>query len=325
MIASEFQMIRGGGHMAIRSKNLNLIPILQALLKEASVARAAAEVGLSQPAMSGALARLRDVLDDPLLVRVGRSMRLTPRALKMRKQLDEVCAQIELLFQPERFDPSTADLSFRIAAPDDISFLLSGPLLVRLATEAPKIRIEFVNVPIDLPTWMEDSTVDLAVCGDFGYWPELQHVRLFHDRIVAAVARDHPLLERDRVTANDLIGFPGLNHDSGFAFTPLSTKFVTGIPSLDQRSQISTGQFIEAVLLAVGSKVVAKAPASLVERLREILPLAMIEIADEDIGIEICMFWTAVTDEALEYKWLRRTIKECFDEVFSVRRLPKHS
>jgi uncharacterized protein (UPF0264 family) len=88
---------------------------------------------------------------------------------------------------------------------------------------------------------------------------------------------------------------------------------------------MSTGQFIEAVLLAVGSTVVAKAPASLVERLREILPLAMIEIADEDTGIDICMFWTAVTDEALEYKWLRKTIKECFVEVFSTLRPLKHS
>ena len=107
--------------MAIRSKNLNLIPILQALLNEASVARAANQIGLSQPAMSGALARLRELLNDPLLVRAGRSMQLTPRALRMRKLLEEVCAQIELLFQPESFDPSTAKINFRVAAPDYIS------------------------------------------------------------------------------------------------------------------------------------------------------------------------------------------------------------
>ena len=87
--------------MSIRSINLNLIPILQALLKEESVAKAAIQVNLSQPAMSGALARLRLILDDPLLVRVGRSMRLTPRAERLRRQLDEICGQVEVLFQHE--------------------------------------------------------------------------------------------------------------------------------------------------------------------------------------------------------------------------------
>ncbi len=94
--------------MAIRTKNLNLIPLLQALLRTGSVAQSAAEIGLSQPAMSGALARLRILLDDPLLVRVGRTMRLTPRAVRMREQLDEICDCIEQFFQPEAFDPSTA-------------------------------------------------------------------------------------------------------------------------------------------------------------------------------------------------------------------------
>jgi DNA-binding transcriptional LysR family regulator len=298
--------------VAIRTKNLNLIPLLQMLLKEVSVAKAANQIGLSQPAMSGALARLRVLLDDPLLVRVGRTMRLTPRALRMRKQLDEVCAQIELFFQPERFDPATAEDSFVIAAPDYNALLLSGALGTRLRTEAPGIRLRFVDVPYDLPNWLEDSTIDLAVCGDFKLWPELRHEHLFWNRIVAAVAKDHPLLKRSRVTLNDLREFPTLDYDtSSFSAAARGTKVITGIPSLDWTSQITTGQFTDGVLLAVHSQVVARAPATLVERLSELLPIVAIELSGDEPGVDETMFWTAIHDEAQEHVWLRTLVKEC--------------
>lgn len=298
--------------MAIRTKNLNLIPILQALLKEVSVAKAAAQIGLSQPAMSGALARLRVLLNDPLLVRVGRSMRLTPRALRMRKQLDEVCAQIELFFQPDEFDPAIAQHSFVIAAPDYLALFLSGALVTWLRAEAPGVRIKFVDVPDNLPYWLEESTIDLGVCGDFGIWPGLRHEHLFWNRLVAAVSKDHPLLERARVTSKDLLEFPSLDYDTSFVSSnKRGTKFVTGIPSLDWTAQICTSQFTDGVFLAVRSPVVARAPASLVEQLSEFLPIAEIEISGEQTGIDEAMFWAPMQDEAREHVWLRTLVKKC--------------
>jgi DNA-binding transcriptional LysR family regulator len=301
--------------VSVRSINLNLIPILQALLREESVARAAEQVGLSQPAMSGALSRLRELLDDPLLVRVGRSMRLTPRALRMRKQLDEICGQIEQLFQPECFDPATADHGFTVAAPDYIVFLLSRLLLERLRNEAPGIRIKFVDVPSDLPKWLEDSTIDLAVCGDFGFWPDLKCEHLFWDHILAAVSRGHPLLKRSHVTSADLLAFPSLNYDTAYTTSERETKFNTGLPSLDWAAQISTSQFTDAILLAAGSLAVARVPASLVERVASFLPLATIELSGEETRIDTGMFWAPLHHEALEHKWLRAVVKECLAEA----------
>lgn len=298
--------------MSIRSINLNLIPILQALLREESVARAAVQVGLSQPAMSGALARLRLILDDPLMVRVGRSMRLTPRAQRMRRQLDQICGQIELLFEPEHFDPATARRRFVVAAPDYIVFLLSGPLLSRLREEAPAIRIRFVDVPFDLHRWIDDGKIDLGVCGNFDYWPELQFEHLFWDRIVAAVSKDHPLRLRERVTSADLLEFSGLNSDtSGVPSETPETRFATGIPSLDWAAQISTSSFMDAALLAAGSTAVARTPASLVEGLAKMLPLAGVELSGEETQFATGMFWAAIQDEAQEQKWLRSVVRQC--------------
>lgn len=308
--------------MAIRTKNLNLIPILQALLKQVSVAKAASEVGLSQPAMSGALSRLRILLNDPLLVRVGRTMRLTPRALRMRKQLDEVCSQLESFFQPEHFDPSTAQHNFVVAAPDYNALLLSGALIEKLHTQAPGIRIRFVDVPYDLPAWLENSSIDLAVCGDFRLWPELKHEHLFWNRVVVAVATDHPLLKRKRVTSKDLQEFPSLHYNTSFSAAMRGTKIITGVPSLDETAQISTSQFTDAVLLAVKSQIVARAPATLVDRLKEFLPLASIELSGEETGVDETMFWAPINDYAQEHIWLRTLVKQCLVPLSQGTTLP---
>jgi DNA-binding transcriptional LysR family regulator len=297
--------------VAIRSRNLNLIPILRALLKEVSVAKAAAQIGLSQPAMSAALARLRDQFKDPLLVRAGRQMRLTPRALRMRRQLEQICVHIESFFQPESFDPATATDNFVIAAPDYLALLLSGALINRLAAEAPRVRVKFVDVPIDLPAWMDESHIDLAVCGDFGLWPQLSREHLFWNRMVAAVAADHPVLKHLPVTSKDLMRYPSLHYDVSTVHSTRETQIITGIPSLDWRSQISTSQFSDAVLLAVKSPIVARAPASLVDQLAERLSLVRIELVGEETKINESMFWAPIHDNALEHLWLRNLIREC--------------
>jgi DNA-binding transcriptional LysR family regulator len=307
-------------HVApLRSKNLNLIPILQALLQEQSVAGAAAAVCLSQPAVSGALARLREVLDDPLLVRVGHSMRLTPRAQRLRKQLDGVCAELEQLFIPEHFNPATAEDYFVVAAPDYLVFLLSHGLLTRLRKEAPGIRIRFVDVPTDLPNWMDASNIDLAVCGSFGIWPELKYEHLFRDRIVATVAKDHPLLSREQINSTDLLEFPSLNYGTSTAASKRDDRPVTGIPSLDWAPQVSVGQFSDAVLLATESPFVARAPASLVKRLSKLLPLATIDLAGEESEFDTGMFWAPVHEHSHAHNWLRMVVKEHFAAYVGAR------
>jgi DNA-binding transcriptional LysR family regulator len=299
----------------LRTKNLNLIPILQALLHEESVAKAAEKVSLSQPTMSGALARLRDVLGDPLLYRAGKSMRLTPRAQRLRSQLDQICEDIERLFQPETFDPTTEEHSFVIAAPDFLVVLLGGTLMTRLRKEAPRVRIRFVDVPVDLPNWLDEASIDLAVCGNFGIWPELRVERLYRERIVAVVANDHPLLARTSVTSADLLEFPGLNYATGIAQAKRAGPPLTGIPSLDWVSQVSAGQFVEAVLLATEKPFVARVPQSLAERMGKLLPLTSIELAGDRSEHDNCMFWSAVYDHAPEHVWLRTLVQQSFEAL----------
>ena len=296
--------------MSAESTNLNLIPILRALLREESVVGAAKQVSLSQPAVSGALARLREVLDDPLLVRVGRSMRLTPRAEKLKPRVEHICSEIEQLFEPEIFDPATADISFVVAAPDYLAFLLSKALVVRLRDEAPGVRIRFVDPPLNLHELLRDSTIDLAVAGNFHIWPNIEYESLFYERVVAVVAKDHPLAKRTRVRSADLVKYPGVNMFTSTISSKRETRPPTGVPSLDWASQILVSQFTDAVLLAVESPTVARAPATLGEYLSAILPITVVQLTGEYDRIDTGMFWAPVQHDGPEHLWLRAIVRE---------------
>src|SRR5262249_10526208 len=121
---------------------LNLLVALEALLVEESVGRAVRRVGLSQPAMSHALGRLRELVGDPLLVRVGASMQPTLRAESMREPLREALEQVRGVLRSEAFEPARSARTFRLLMSDYASGVMLAPLLLRLQREAPGVRVE---------------------------------------------------------------------------------------------------------------------------------------------------------------------------------------
>src|SRR5262245_22230529 len=130
-------------HLA--SVDLNLLPALEALLKRRNVSEAAKDVGLSQPAMSRALARLREVLGDRLLVRVPGGHTLTPRAKARAGQLITTLDHVKAVFREPSFDPARVQRTIRIAGADTHTILLAPALMKRLAKEAPGIDIRIEN------------------------------------------------------------------------------------------------------------------------------------------------------------------------------------
>src|SRR6266436_6324171 len=125
--------------MNLTSLDLNLLVALDALLKEASVSRAALRIGLSQPATSHALARLRDLIGDPLLVRSGARMELTPRAQALRGPLSQALEQVRGLFIPDDFDALRSERRFRLMMPDLAVELLVPPLMEKITALAPNV------------------------------------------------------------------------------------------------------------------------------------------------------------------------------------------
>ena len=296
--------------MSLRTKNLNLVPLLQALLEEGSVVDAARRMNLSQPAMSGALARLRDLLDDPLLVRNGRRMQLTPRAQMLKGNVTRLCTEIEGLFEPAIFDPATASAHFVIATPDYIGYLLTKALLPRLAKEAPGVTLRFVDVPIDLVDWLRNGDFDLAVCGNFGTWPELDYEPLFADEVVAIVWNEHPLAKRNTVSVKKLLEYPTIDFRPGNAELKPEDRLPTGIAGLDLEPQVTICQITDAILLTVETSLVTAGPKSLADALCRLLPVKQIKISDNAARIDTGVFYLKDMARTAALAWLRQIIEE---------------
>ena len=130
--------------MNLNSLDLNLLVALEALLREASVSRAAMRIGLSQPATSHALQRLRDLIGDPLLVRTGARMELTPRAQALRGPLAQALDHIRGLFVADDFDAASSERHFRLMMPDLAVELLMPPLMAKVTRAAPNVTIDVV-------------------------------------------------------------------------------------------------------------------------------------------------------------------------------------
>src|ERR1041384_369019 len=130
--------------MNLNSLDLNLLVALDALLREANVSRAAMRIGLSQPATSHALQRLRDLLGDPLLVRNGARMELTPRAQALRAPLAQALDPGRTLFVSDDFDALSSERHFRLMMPDLAVELLMPPLMEKVTRLAPSVTIDVV-------------------------------------------------------------------------------------------------------------------------------------------------------------------------------------
>ena len=180
--------------MNIRNVDLNLLVALDALLAERSVSRAAVRLHLSQPAASALLARLRELFDDPLLLRSARGMLPTPRALELLAPVRQVLDDIDGIVQPRAaFHAASAQHTFTLSASDYVEYALLPKLVDYLEHKAPGVRLAVR--PLDLQTvakQMENGEVDLCITGLQNAAPGLQVRPLYTERIVSVVRRNHP-------------------------------------------------------------------------------------------------------------------------------------
>lgn len=185
--------------MNLANIDLNLLLALEALIEEESVGRAGRRIGLSQPAMSHALQRLRRLLEDELLVRVGGRMVLTARAESFRYPLRDALERVRELLAHQKFDPATSNRTFRIFVADNAVDLFLPPLLAQLRRIAPGVRI-------DLHAWRTRGSdpaelarsVDAAIACVPNSFPGFYCQRLFTDRDMCAIHKLNSIHRRLR-------------------------------------------------------------------------------------------------------------------------------
>lgn len=219
--------------------DLNLLVALHALLSERHVTRAASAVGTSQSAMSRALGRLREMFDDPILVRTKAGMVPTARALALYPEVEELLARIREVIRPARFDPRAAVGAVRIAAPDIVSYMLVPPLLQRLAREAPGLDLEVVGWSGRWREELERGAVDLTVGIPMGDEPNLYSRPLVTHAWACVLRKGHPALSKkwtvelfaglDHVLVS-LVGRGGGHVDEALAAHGLTRRIALRLP-----------------------------------------------------------------------------------------------
>ncbi len=289
------------------SPDLNLLVTLDVLLAEGSVARAAKRLRLSASAMSRALARLRETTGDPLLVRAGRGLVATPRALALREQVHQLVLDAEAVLRPdEMLDLSKLDRMYTLRTSDGFVETFGPKLIAMVGREAPGVRLNFVQKIDKDSAPLRDGRVDLETgVVEESTGPEVRSVALFRDKLVGAVRPAHALAS-GKITAQRYKESPHvIVSRSGAEDTATDLPF---IPSgLNRKVATIVGGFSAALALARGSDLVATVPDRHTETLRKGMFTFPLPVPAKSFTVS--MLWHPRMDGDPAHKWLRSCVR----------------
>lgn len=288
--------------------DLNLLVTLDVLLVEGSVARAARRLRLSPSAMSRALARLRETMGDPLLVRAGRGLVPTPRALELRERVSQLVQEAEAVLRPtDRLDLKQLFRTFTLRTSEGFVENFGPALMARLGEDAPGVRLRFVQKPDKDSGPLREGAVDLETgVVEKTTAPELRVQALFRDRYIGVVRRGHPLTRGAVTPSRYAMGRHISVSREGFekgaideALLPLGLERAIGT--------IVSG-FATAVALARVSDLIATVPERHTGNLRVGMHSFSLPVATPEFTVS--MLWHPRLDADPAHRWLRGCVRD---------------
>ncbi|WP_434047739.1 MULTISPECIES: LysR family transcriptional regulator [Sorangium] len=293
--------------------DLNLLHVLAVTLEERSATRAARRLGVTQSAVSNALARARELLGDPLLVRDGRGMAPTPAAEELLPELAAAMGQLRAVIEHRRaFDPRTSTRELTLACADNSQIADVPPVAAALAREMPLARLRVVSIDYLVASGgMSAGGIDAAIGlrkGD----PGLRAVPLYRDPTVGVVRHDHPIV-RQRLTRGSFprlgfidvhipLGRPGRGH--------AMVEQALRAQGLVRRIALVVPGFAAAAMAAAGGDLVALMPRRVAVALGSHLPVRIVELPLEHLEHEMWLAWHERTHRDPAAACLRRVILE---------------
>ncbi|MEV7525405.1 LysR family transcriptional regulator [Streptomyces sp. NPDC091371] len=293
-----------------RPMDLSLLVALDALLEEESVTAAAARLHVSAPAMSRTLGRIRTALADPVLVRAGRRLVPTPRAVELRPRVRALVREARAILVPEPVtDPARLSRDFTVQASDAVLTGLASRLVSAVARQAPGVTLRFLPEALEGTPALREGRLDLEI-GVIGHPdPETRIEPLGRTRILAAVRAGHPLTARPTVTAR---AFAAADHigvsRQGRARGPIDDRLAE--LGLRRRVVAVLPSWSAAFLLCRETDLVCLMPADSAEYNREVLDLRTFEIPLELPPLLLGMAWHPRNDADPEHIWLRDRVRD---------------
>ena len=298
---------------SLQTLDLNLLKAFSVLMEERNVSKAAEHLAITQPAMSGVLARLRDSFDDPLFVRVQRGVVPTNRALELAPQVKKVLNEVEQLLQPPQFDPTKAELTVRIACTDYAMRAVIVPFLRLLKIQAPKIKVAVLAINESIvQNQLEQRQIDFALVTPDFQAPDIHAQNLYDERYICAVCHDHPIAQQTELTLEQFCQLEqALISYHGCSFSGVTDKALQAM-GLQRNVSLSVQNFIILPELLEQSDLLAVVPERLIMHLNN---LKRFEPPLEIQGFTKTLIWHERTHKDPAYRWIRELIeKACLVE-----------
>ncbi|CAM5296690.1 LysR family transcriptional regulator [Streptomyces abikoensis] len=289
--------------------DLNLLVALDALLDEESVTAAADRLGLSGPAMSRTLGRIRRALGDPVLVRAGRRMVPTPRALAMRGEVRRVLADARALFTAAApCDPAALERTFTLSAHDSQVMAFGAPLLARTAREAPGVTLRFLAEGATGVPSLRDGALDLEIGVIDRSEPEIRVEPLLTDRMVGVVRAGHPLLDGPVTLRRFAAAGHLLDTRRGRLSGPVDEALAAH--GLRRRIVGTAPTFASALFVIAGSDAVGLTAERVARPAADALGLVTFEVPLDLPLLHFSMAWHPRHEEDSGHRWLRGVVRD---------------
>jgi DNA-binding transcriptional LysR family regulator len=295
--------------------DLNLLPVVVALYDRRSVSQAAVSLGMSQPAVSSALGKLRQFFDDPLFVRTARGMEPTPRAVALIGPARAVLARVDNeIIADVAFDPAKTNKPFTFALSDAGEMIFLPRILNHLTQRAPETAIKSISLPApDVERGLESGEIDLAI----GYFPDLRksnffQQRLFTDRFASLVRADHPISGGNRLTMKQFLEMKHAVVRAESRSEEVLERYLTR-KRIQRQVVLQTPHFTSIPMIVAQSDLIVTVPEPLAAYFSNLAAnLRMVSLPLQLPRIDIKQHWHRKFHHDARTKWLRTLVSEIY-------------
>ncbi len=298
--------------MNLNKVDLNLFIVFDAIYTEANLTRAGQIVGITQPAVSNALSRLRETFNDPLFVRTAQGMVPTPMAQNIIGPVRNALQLLRVSVQESRiFNPLQANKTFRISMTDLIEAVILPPLFQRLRRQAPAVQIEsFLAKRRETTKELAAGRIDCAVDAPLNTDPQVRHVKLLEDRYVCAMRKGHPLA-KDKISLDDYLSLTHIHissRRSGLGLVDLAL----GKMGIQRKIALRSQHYLMASQVMQQTDMAMTVPESFAHR----HGLHAVDLPVNDVPAqETHLYWHESTDQDPANRWMREQLIELCQQV----------
>lgn len=296
----------------LRRLDLNLLLVLDTVLRTGNVTAAARKLNMSQPAVSRAVGRLRVVFSDPLFVKGARGVVATPRAQSLALAVRAMLSDLDEMIGAPEFDPATAARVFRIASTDYGALSVLSPLAEALSKQAPGLRVDVVPLTLESFSMLTRGEVDLALYSDDPVPEAHRSLPLFEENYSTMVRAGHPALLRSAAGRIDMQDFLAASHILVNVFGGMSGVVDDALADrgLARRVGVALPYFAGGVLMAATSDMILTAPSRVAHRLAAVHGMQVLDPPLPIDGFGYRAMWHPRNDADPGMLWLVEQLRQ---------------